>query len=355
MRALTMRGIDDCSIEDLALRPLGRSDVLLSIDASGICHSDVAVLDGTLAGRLPVVLGHEGTGTVLEVGTDVSRAKVGDRVVLSAIPSCGHCYFCSRREPYNCERAGAIRKPPFLDGDQPIAGTSGLGTFAETLVVDEQTVVPVHTDLPAEQLSLLGCAILTGVGAALNIAEVEAGDSVLVIGAGGIGLAAIQGARAQGAVPIVAIDPAEGARTAALVSGATHAFGLDDDAPAALRDLTRGRGFDVVIECVGRSSSFEMGWKHTRQGGEIVLVGVAPRDEANPIPLLDHVLSGRRVTGCVYGQASIHRDIPRFVAMAESGRLDFASMIGRTITLDAAPDVLRGQSPHPGRTVIANG
>jgi S-(hydroxymethyl)glutathione dehydrogenase/alcohol dehydrogenase len=221
-------------------------------------------------------------------------------------------------------------------------------------VLDQRAVVPVRTDLPAAQLSLLGCAVMTGVGSALNIARVGAGDSVLVIGAGGIGLAAVQGARAQGAVPIVALDPSPAARTAALASGATHALAPGDEATAGLLELTAGRGFDAVIECVGVTATFETAWHLTRRGGEIVLVGVAPRDQHNPIPLVDVVLSGRRVTGCVYGGSSVYRDIPRYVAMAEAGRLDFAALLGRTITLAEAPEALQGRHPGPGRTIIVN-
>lgn len=349
MPALTVRSLGECAIEDLALRPVERRDVLVRIDASGMCHSDTSVYNGDLGGRLPVVLGHEAAGTVVEAGADVTHVRVGDRVVLAAIPACGACWFCARGEPYLCERAGSIWRAAWLDGTTPVRGASGLGTFADAIVVDERVAIPVRTDLPAEQLSLLGCAVLTGAGAVLNIARVRVDDSVAVIGAGGIGLAAVQAARAAGAGPVVAIDPSAAARTAALAQGATHAYASGGEVDAA---LTGQRGFDAVIECVGVEATFAAAWELTRRGGEIVVVGVGPRTARNPIPLVDAVLAGRRVSGCVYGSSSVHRDIPRYVAMAEDGRLDFAAMLGRTIALADAPAVLRNGPTTAGRTVI---
>jgi S-(hydroxymethyl)glutathione dehydrogenase/alcohol dehydrogenase len=326
--------------------------VVVRVDASGLCHSDVALSNGELAGEFPVVLGHEGTGHVLDVGTAVRRVRAGDRVVLSAVPSCGHCWFCARAEPYLCACAGTLKRAPFLDGATAVRGASGLGTFSDVLVVDESAVVRVDTDLPAEELAVIGCAVLTGVGAVLNIAAVRAGDCVLVIGAGGIGLAAVQGARAAGAVPIIAIDPVEAARASAAGCGATHVFPPGQDAAAAVLELTGGRGADAVIECVGTSDSFTSAWSLTRAGGQIVLVGVGTGGDVNPIPLIDVVRSGRRVIGCVYGQASVHRDVPRYVRLAEAGALDLGRLVGRRVTLAEIPEFVRGPRSGAGRTVV---
>ena len=193
MPAVVVRERGSCAIEPLALRPLGGRDVLVRIDASGICHSDVSVMTGDLARPLPVVLGHEGAGTVVDIGRNVTAVAVGDRVVLAAIPACGRCYFCARALPSMCEQASMIRALGFSDGTSAIGGAAGLGTLADAVVVDERVAVKVESDLPAELLAMVGCAVLTGTGSALNLADLQTGDSVLVIGAGGIGLAAIQG------------------------------------------------------------------------------------------------------------------------------------------------------------------
>lgn len=290
---------------------------------------------------------------MVEAGGDITRIRVGDRVVLSAVPSCGTCWFCSRGEPYLCAHRYSLRRPPFLDGSHEIRGASGLGTFSDSLVVDERAAVVVDTDLPAEQLAVLGCAVLTGTGAALNIARLRVGDSVVVVGAGGVGLAAIQGARIAGAAPIVAIDPSEDSRRAARSAGATMVVEPGDTVTDAVLGVTDGRGADVAIECVGTSASFAATWPTVRRGGEIVLVGVGHSAEPNPIPLLDVVLSGRRVTGCVYGQSSVHRDIPRYVALAESGGLDLAALIGRRVALEEIPQLLDAPAGH-GRTVVVS-
>lgn len=352
MPVVVTREHGSAGLEDLALRAVGDRDVVVRIDASGICHSDVAVLTGELPSRLPVALGHEGAGTVVEVGPAVSTAAVGDRVVLSAIPPCGVCWFCSRGSFNLCQNAERIGRPGFMDGTTPVRGASGLGTFSDVMVLDERVVVPVQSALTAAQLSLIGCAVLTGAGTVLNIATVGAGTSVMVVGAGGIGLSAVQAARAQGALPIAVVDPSDQARELAMSCGATEAV-APGDAPQ-LMEVTDGRGFDVVIECVANAATFEMAWPLTRRGGEIVLVGVAPRDVQFPIPIVDVVLSGRRVTGCVYGGSSVHRDIPRYAAMAEAGALDLQMLIGRTIPLAEAPAALLEPPTAPGRTVIVN-
>jgi len=350
MPTVVSREVGKVELEELALRSTSANDVVVQVDASGICHSDIAVLTGELPGRLPVALGHEGAGTVLEVGAAVTTTKPGDRVVLAAIAPCGRCWFCSRSEFNLCTEAMRISPPPFLDGTTPVRGASGLGTFTDTIVVDERVAVRVDTSLPAEQLALIGCAVLTGAGSIFNIAKVETGSAVMVVGAGGIGLAAIQAARASGAYPIAAIDPSPEARAAAVGSGATVAVSPDE--VASLLEFTDGRGYDVVVECVGVSATFEMVWPLARRGGHIVLVGVAPQDQYFPVPVIDVVLSGRHISGCVYGSSSVHRDIPRYVAMAEHGSLDLDALVGRTIGLEDSPAALLANAPGPGRTVI---
>jgi S-(hydroxymethyl)glutathione dehydrogenase/alcohol dehydrogenase len=216
--------------------------------------------------------------------------------------------------------------------------------------VSERSVVRVDTDLPAAQLSVIGCAVLTGAGAVFNIADVGAGTSLLVVGAGGIGLAAIQAGRALGAHPIAAIDPSDAARAAALRAGATIA--CDPGDTQLLLAVTDSRGFDVAIDCVSTGATLDVTWPLTRRGGEIVLVGVTASSEQFPFAPIDVVLSGRRLTGCVYGGSSIHRDIPRYVRLAEAGKLDLAALIGRTVSLQDVPELLLHGPIGPGRTIV---
>ncbi len=354
MRAVITRTHGSCSVEEVELRALGRRDVLVRIAASGICHSDVSLCTGTLPGELPVVLGHEGAGTVVEVGPDVTLSGVGDRVVLAAVAPCGQCWFCARGEPYLCAEVRTGSAPSVIADGRPIRGSSGLGTLAEFVIVDERAAVAVVTDLPAQQLAVIGCAVLTGAGSVFNIAETVSGDAVLVVGAGGIGLSAVQAARAAGAVVIVAVDPSPAARSMALAVGATDAAApTGPDLADELLRLTSGRGFDAAFECVGVPATFELAWSLLRRGGHLVAIGVGPEDAPTPIPIAQIVLTGRRISGCTYGSSSVRRDIPRFVALAESGRLDLAALIGRTIGLEDVPDVLPGGGANAGADVPA--
>jgi 2-desacetyl-2-hydroxyethyl bacteriochlorophyllide A dehydrogenase len=350
--AVVTRQLGSCSIENLDLRAPAARDVVVRIEASGICHSDVSVMTGDLPGQLPVVLGHEGAGVVAEAGGDVTTVRVGDRVVLSAIPTCGTCYFCARGESHLCSNSAALVRAGFLDGSTPVRGAAGLGTFSDRVVVNERAAVAVRSDLPSEQLATIGCAVLTGAGSAINLASIHPGDSVLVIGAGGIGLSGIQGARLQGAVPIVALDPAAASRDAATTCGATHVVDpTEDGVDEALMELTSGIGFDTVLDCVGSSATLDRAWALSRRGGTIVEIGVPGPTVPVAVPLAQIPLSGKRLIGCVYGGSSVFHDIPRYVALAEAGAMDLGALVGRTVALQDVPELLAGPL-GAGRTVI---
>jgi S-(hydroxymethyl)glutathione dehydrogenase/alcohol dehydrogenase len=240
----------------------------------------------------------------------------------------------------------------FLDGSTPVRGAAGLGTFSDRVVVNERAAVAVRSDLPPEQLATIGCAVLTGAGSAINLASIRAGDSVLVIGAGGIGLSGIQGARLQGALPIVALDPAATSRDTAITCGATHVFDpTENGVDEALMELTRGLGFDTVLDCVGSSATLDRAWAVSRRGGTIVEIGVPGPTVPVAIPLAQIPLSGKRLIGCVYGGSSVFRDIPRYVALAEAGAIDLGALVGRTASLVDVPELLAGPL-GAGRTVI---
>ena len=336
MRAAVMVANGEALVlEDLVGAELGDHDVEVRIEATGVCHSDLTLLDGLMPPL--AVLGHEGAGTVTTIGRDVTRVKVGDRVIASFTPTCGDCWYCRHDASQHCSRAFRFATTVRChrhDGT-PVHSASGLGTFADAIRTHEASVVPVRTDLPIDELALVGCAVTTGVGAALNTAQVRAGDVVAVIGCGGVGQFVIQGARIAGASAIVAVDPSPEKRAFALGIGATHAVdptdgGLLDE----LKTLTGGRGVDVAFEVVGRPELVRDAFEVTRKGGTTVIVGMPAIDAQVTLPLFDWFHAEKRVLGCNYGSAQVRREFPRLVALAEAGHLDLGAAITTTRPLD---------------------
>ena len=324
------------ALEDLPIPEVGPGDVLVRLTASGICHTDLTVIDGLSALPLPMVPGHEGCGVVEAVGAEVQRVRVGDRVLASVSPACNRCWWCLNGHSNHCERKATVSRTPrfTLPDGRPAPALCGCGTFAEAMVVDESSVVAVHTDLPDEQLALLGCGVTTGLGAALNTAGVTPGSSVAVIGCGGVGQSTIQGARIAGAATIIAVDLDAGRRTAALGVGATHEVDpADGPVLDQIRALTDGRGVDFSFEAVGLPDLITQAIDIARPAGVVTLLGMPPKDTSITLPAVATVFSGKRIQGSVVGGAQILRDFPRFVRLAESGRLDLGSMISHTIPL----------------------
>lgn len=323
-------------IEDLAQPAVGPRDVLVRLSASGICHSDLNVIAGRSALPMPIVPGHEGCGVVEEVGAEVRRVRVGDRVLASVSPACGACWWCMNGMSNHCEKGAAVRTKPryaLAHGKSAVA-MCGCGTFSEAMVVDEASVVAVQTDLPDEQLALLGCGVTTGLGAVLNTARVVPGASVVVIGCGGVGQSIIQGARIAGAVTIIAIDPAAGRRELSLRLGATHVVDpATADTVEQVRALTHGRGADYSFEVVGSPELMVQAYAMTRTAGTVVLVGMPPAGSSLTLPAMSAVFSGKRLVGSVVGGAQILRDFPLFIRFAETGKLDLGSLVSKRISL----------------------
>lgn len=345
------------AVEDLPTPAVGPHDVLVRLCASGICHTDLTVIRGLSNLPLPIVPGHEGCGIVETVGDDVRRTRVGDRVLASVSPACGTCWWCLNGLSNHCELGPTVlgtKRFDLADGRSATA-VCGCGTFAEAMVVHEASVVPVRTDLPDDQLALLGCGVMTGLGAVLNTADVRPGSSVAVIGCGGVGQSVVQGARIAGAVTIVAVDPARGRREASLRIGATHAVDPRADDPLdAVRALTEGRGADYTFEAVGRPELIVQAFDMARAAGTVTVVGMPAKDDVITLPALRAVFSGKRLAGSKVGGAQILRDVPRYVRLAESGRLDLGSMVSRRITLDEVNDGIELLERAEGvRTVIA--
>ena len=331
------------SIEDVTPTDPGPADVVVRITASGLCHSDISVINGTLPMPPPAILGHEGAGVVEAVGREVSGLKVGDRVIGSFIPACGVCWFCHNDQSNLCENTYTVMmNPRATRGDgTPLPAMTGLGTFAEQMTCAEMSLVKVETDLPDEQLALIGCGVTTGVGAALNTARVEPGSIVAVIGCGGVGQAVIQGARIAGAARIIAIDPVAMKRDSALKFGATDAIDpTDEDPVAAVRALSGGRGADYAFEVIGTAGTVRQAIDAARPGGTAVMVGVPKLSADIPIPAMS-ILEEKTILGCVYGSARVRRDFPRLISLVEQGKLDVGSMVSRTMHLHEVNEAMR--------------
>jgi S-(hydroxymethyl)glutathione dehydrogenase/alcohol dehydrogenase len=324
-------------LEDLPVPSIGPRDVLVRIAASGICHTDITVINGESALSLPIVPGHEACGSVEEVGAGVRRVKVGDRVLASVSPACGSCWWCLNEMSNHCERGPVVQTAKrFQVASGEMAGAvCGCGTFAEAMVVDEASLVPVDTSLPDEQLALLGCGVTTGVGAALNTARVTPGSSVAVIGCGGVGQAVLQGARIAGASKIIAVDPVASRRETSLEVGATDTVDpAEADPVQQVRELTGGRGADFSFEVVGLPELIVQAFDMARVEGAVTLVGMPALGATFTLPAVPAVFSGKRLAGSVLGGSQILRDMPRFIRLAETGQLRLESMVSRRISLD---------------------
>ena len=333
-------------VEELELDPPKAGEVLVRMAASGVCRSDWHAVRGVHPHPAPGVLGHEGSGVIEEVGAGVEGLEPGDHVVLSWLPYCGACRRCASGRPYLCENLaafdagflgdGTVR---FHKGELPIHSNVP-SSFAERTVVPANTAIRVDPSLPLGQVALLGCAVMTGVGAVLNTARVRPGESVVVIGCGGVGLSAIQGARIAGASPIVAVDVVPGKLDLARELGATETvLGGGDDPEAAVRAVLPG-GTDHSFEALGSSDTIELATRVTAPGGTAVLVGMAAPDARPTIDALTVTVEERRIVGCWYGSCVPPRDFPRLVDLVLSGALRLDVMIGRTFDLDGINDAL---------------
>jgi S-(hydroxymethyl)glutathione dehydrogenase / alcohol dehydrogenase len=276
----------------------GPSDVVVRLTASGVCGSDHHVVSGRLPFPSPMVLGHEGAGVVEAVGQRVRSFEPGDTVITTAVPRCGVCWYCAVGQPVLCESAIALGRTARVrrgDGTTALAMT-GLGTFADTMTVDESSLVKVETTLPAEELALVGCGVTTGLGAAIVRAQVSPGSSAVVVGCGGVGIAALQGAKISGAAVIIAVDPIDQRRSHALRMGATHAFDpTDPQMPSRVRSVTDGRGADYAIEAVGKAQTMHLAIELTRPGGTTVLVGAPAPTERIDLGALQFLTGERTI------------------------------------------------------------
>jgi S-(hydroxymethyl)glutathione dehydrogenase/alcohol dehydrogenase len=355
VRALVSRGVGEpLTVEEVALPDLGPDAVRVTVRAAGVCHSDLSMVNGTLAPSFPLVLGHEAAGVVVAVGDQVTHVRAGDEVVLNWSPACRRCWHCTHGQPWLCETAAGPAKPGGTTADgTPVSVTLGLGALAEEVVVPANAVVPVPTGVPADRAALLGCAVLTGTGAVRNTAAVREGEAVLVIGLGGVGLSVVLAARAAGAAPVIAVDVSEAKRPLAEATGATDYLVSDERLAKAVRGLTGGRGVDHAFECVGRSSTIQAAWRATRRGGQVTVVGMGRRDDMVSISALDIFHSAKVLRSSVYGAADPDVDVPALAASVLDGSLDLGPLITDRIDLDGAPAAFeRMARGEGGRSVV---
>ena len=352
--------VDSQPIEvmDLELDGPGAGELLIRVDAAGVCHSDLSVVDGNRPRPTPMVLGHEAAGEVLELGAGVTDVAVGDRVVLVFVPRCGTCAACAGGTPALCPRAAAANTAgELLRGGRrftpptagPLSGRAvhhhlGVSAFAEYAVVDRGSVVVVPDDIPATTAALFGCALLTGAGAVLSSAAVRPGESVAVLGLGGVGLASVLGATVAGAYPIVAVDPVASKRELALELGATHAIDptAEGGTVGQIRGLVPG-GVQYAFEAVGSAAVLTDAWSATARGGTTVAIGLPHPAQELHISAAQLVAEARTLIGSYLGGAVPERDLPRLVQLWRAGRLPVEKLHSTSLPLDdvnAAMDAL---------------
>jgi len=331
------------TIETVRAAPLKPTDVIVKIRAAGLCHTDLEVIEGGLRFPMPIVLGHEAAGIVEEVGSEARGVRKGDHIVLSWNPHCGHCFYCDRGAPILCETyLGEGPKARGFDGDSRATLGDGrslqhlmyLGAFGEYCIVPDQQAIVVPKEIPFDRACLIGCGVMTGAGAALNLDAIAYGDAVMVIGCGAVGLAAVQGARLAGAGVVVAVDLDPKKLTLAQKLGATHGINAkEQDVAAAARELTNGRGVDVVIESAGSPAAFRLTTEAVRPGGQVIWLGKV--DVQQDVSFRwGSLMQEKRIRRVSYGNARPQRDFPLLAQAYLDGRLNLDALISHRIALE---------------------
>jgi len=329
-------------IEELELEEPHAGEVLVKIAASGVCHSDYHLVSGATNHPMPVVPGHEGAGVVQAVGAGVTRVQPGDHVTLNWAPDCGQCFYCLRGKPSLCETyVEPIWAGTMLDGTtrlrwngQPVYHFSGLASFAEYAVVPQESCVRIRKDVPLAVAALVGCAVATGVGAAMYTANVHPGESVVVFGCGGVGLNILQGAALCGAETIIAVDTNPAKMEIARQFGATHTLMSDDKTLNTIRDLTGGRGAEHAFEAVGIPALQELAFKAIRPGGTLTLAGLSPMGTGTNLPGAVITRQEKVIKGSYYGTINATRDFPLLLDLYMAGKLKLDELVSQTYSLN---------------------
>jgi NDMA-dependent alcohol dehydrogenase len=337
------------TIEPVELDPPGPQEVLVELHASGMCHSDEHIVTGDMPFRLPCIGGHEGAGVVLETGSQVTSVQPGDHVVFSFMPSCGRCPSCSTGHQSLCDLGARLYSGrQIADGTarhhargQDLSTACLIGSFAYHTVAHEASVIKVHPSEPLDRACLLGCGFVTGWGSAVYAAGIRPGDTVAIAGIGGIGAAAIQGAKIAGARVIVAIDPAVEKKEQSLALGATHVASSWAEAPSVIKEATWNRGVDRFITTmgVGDGALVAKALAMTAKLGRLVVTNIHPMAENSVnLNLMDLTLTEKQIVGTLYGSANPRADIPKLLELAGSGQVDLDAVVSRTYPLEAIND-----------------
>jgi S-(hydroxymethyl)glutathione dehydrogenase/alcohol dehydrogenase len=339
MRAAVMRAIGEpLRIEEIQVDAPGPHEVLVRVAATGVCHSDLHVLEGSLPNPLPTVLGHEPAGVVEAVGSQVRHVAAGDHVIGCLSAFCGTCEYCVAGRPNLCEGEATMRAagaPPRLSKDgERIEQFVHLSAFAERMLVHENALVRIRRDVPLDRVALIGCGVTTGLGAVFNRARVPAGRTAVVIGCGGIGLSVVQGCRIAGAARIVAVDRVAWKLDLAVRLGATDVVNAAEGNPVpGVVELTSG-GVDYAFEALGTPATVRQAVRMTRRGGTIIMIGVVPASASVELPGADIVLREKTILGCMMGSNRFRIDMPRYVELYRSGQLRLDEMISARLPLE---------------------
>ncbi len=338
----------ELEIRELQLQEPQSGEVEIKVEAAGVCHSDLHVVNGDWDVPVPLVLGHEGAGVVTALGAGVKDLQIGDHVVVSWVPSCGECRQCLAQRPWQCERSADVIAGQGLlfdgssrwrDGERALHHYLGASTFAERIVVPESGAIRIRADAPLDVAAIVGCAVATGVGAVQNTAGVQPGSTVAVIGCGGVGLSCIQGARIAGAQRIVAVDVNPAKLTVAVEVGATDSVLVGDDPVAQLRELVP-EGLDYVFDAIGRTSTTEQAIRALGAGGAAVIVGLPPTGSSARFDPLVLAEFNQKILGSNYGSVDAQQDIPRLVDLYMEGQLNLEALISGRRPLDEAAAAL---------------
>jgi S-(hydroxymethyl)mycothiol dehydrogenase len=322
-------------IVDIVIPDPGPGEAVVDVLTCGVCHTDLHYVHGGVGDDFPYLLGHESTGVVSAIGEGVTNVKVGERVILNWRAVCGECRACLKGQPQYCFNTHNAKQKMTLADDTELSPALGIGSFAEKTLVAAGQCTPVREDVDAAAVGLLGCGVMAGVGAAINTAAVQRGESVAVIGCGGVGVAAIQGARLAGATTIIAVDIDQAKIDQALRLGATHGVNSREQDPVeAIRALTGGFGADVVIEAIGRPETYEQAFYARDLAGRVVLVGVPTPGMRLDLPLDDVFGRGGSLKSSWYGDCLPSRDFPMLVEQYRAGRLDLDAFVSERIGID---------------------
>ena len=342
MKAVVVDALNEFSVQEVSLDPPKAGEVAIDMKATGVCRSDLSIINGTIPVEFPIVIGHEGAGVVQAVGAGVEQLQVGDHVVLSFIPNCGECFYCEHDQANLCsvkDQADGF----MLDGTARVKrGEEGLrvmtqlGCMAERCIAPAISCIKIDPEIPLASAALVGCGVMTGVGAALNTARVEAGSTVAVFGCGGIGLSIVQGARIAGAGQVIAVDTLDIKLEMARGFGATHTV-IAEQAHEFILELTEQRGADYCFEAVGIGALMQAAEAATRPGGTCTVVGVGKLEDQFVLSPFMLPIFGKSILGSMYGGCNPARDFPRLLDYYREGKLDLDGMITNTYSIDQAP------------------